>query len=245
LSKIIKLSASAVKTYTQCPRKYYFTYIKKAPKQKHDYFDLGNVCHKTLEIFHEEYMNNGLSKHKTLNELMGFSFKKARQEYKKVSIPIISDAKKLLINYLSSVKKSGMPIVKGVEASFDFNIDSNIRIRGFVDRVDIMDDGRFNIIDYKTTKSVQYLDDFQLLVYGLWLKREFTHVDSFKGTYVLLRHNSARKEFDFNYNDVEKVERLLIKCAEQIDNEIRWTPVPTRLCNWCDFKGICPAQQSW
>ena len=38
--ELIKLSASAVKSYESCPRKYFFNYIQKAPKKQWDHFFL-------------------------------------------------------------------------------------------------------------------------------------------------------------------------------------------------------------
>ena len=108
-----------------------------------------------------------------------------------------------------------------------------------------MKDGRFHIIDYKTTKNAQYLDEFQLLVYGLWLKREYPDIKEFRGSYVLLRHGSKLKSYDFNAEDVDQIEKDLISYASKIREEDTWTPVPHRLCNWCDFKSICPAQKTW
>lgn len=243
--EIIKLSASAVKTYEQCPRKYYYTYIEKAPRKQWAHFDLGNICHKALEIFHEIYMEEGLDKRRSLAKLMGHSFKKARKEFPDMDDDMLAEAKDLLAGYLNKVREEGMPLVKGIETSFDFNIDKNIRIRGFLDRLDVTKDGRFHIVDYKTTKKVKYLDDFQLLVYGLWLKENHPDIKSFKGSYVLLRHDSQYKEYEFTLEDIDRVKKSLVGYADKIRNENSWTPIPTILCNWCDFKEICPAQKAW
>lgn len=242
--QLIKISASAVKTYEQCPRKYYYNYIKKIPTKQWEHFDLGNLCHKTLEIFHEIYMKDGTSK-KSLNSIMSHAFATARKEFPRMRKPLVAEAKELITTYLLSMKQNGMPNVKGVEKFFSFNLTKNILIRGYLDRLDISKDGKFHIIDYKTTKNVKYLDDFQLLIYGLWLQREYPETDSFKGSYVLLRHGSKLKSYDFNKEDIERVRKELISYADTIRKEDEWTPIPTILCNWCDFKSICPAQQAW
>jgi len=243
-TQLIKLSASAVKTYEQCPRKYFFNYIERAPKKEWAHFDLGNLCHRSLEFFHEENMKKDINKN-SWNKLMGACFKKARKGYPKMTDDLLTEAKDLLTGYLTMLKKKGLTDVKGVETAFKFNIAENILLRGFLDRVDLMEDGRLHILDYKTTKNVQYLDDFQLLVYGLWLRREYPDIESFRGSYLLLRHGSKLKSYDFTIEDVEKIEKDLISYADKIRFDDVWTPIPHRLCNWCDFKDICPAQKAW
>ena len=241
--QLVKLSASAMKTYEQCPRKYYFNYIERVPRKHWDHFDLGNICHKSLEIFHQECMGDRKKDKRTLSQVMGYSFSVARKDFPNMSDIMLQDAKNMLTQYLQLMKNNGIPIVKGVETSFNFNIKEDVLIRGFVDRVDLMDDGRYKIVDYKTTKNEKYLDEFQLLIYGLWLRKNHPDIKSFKGAYILLRHCSKMKEYEFNMEDVDKIEKKIISYADAIRKEDTWMPIPTGLCNWCDFKNICPAQK--
>lgn len=245
--EILKLSASSMKTYDQCGLKYYYNYIAREKRLEWDHFQLGNLCHKALEIFHETYMEDGTSK-KSLSKLMGYSFSEARKEFPDANNAILNEAKSLIENYLKVISDEGMPMVKGVETSFTFHLSEDILIRGFLDRVDIMKDGRFHILDYKTTKNTKYLDPFQLLVYGLWLTKEYPTVDSFKASYILLRHNSKLKSYEFNRKDIDRCKKKILDYADKINyskEENHWTPVPGPLCNYCDFQKICPTQQSW
>ena len=239
---IIKLSASAVGTYKQCPRKYYFNYIDKQPTKEWGHFDLGNLCHYALELFHKAYMKgyNG-----SLSKLMGQCFEKARPKYPNIGQENLAEAKKLLTIYLKSVT-GNMPVVKSVEGSFSFNLSDDVMIRGYVDRLDVLDDATYHIVDYKTTKNTKYLKPFQLKVYGLWLKEKIDpSVTNFKASYVLLRHNSKLKEYEFNEKDLEDTKKELLEYASQLKNENTWNTIPTRLCGWCDFENVCPANETW
>lgn len=245
--EILKLSASSMKTFEQCPKKYYYNYIAKEERKQWDHFDLGNLCHKALEIFHLIYMEEGTSK-KSLSKLMSHSFAEARKDFEGVNNTIIAEAKDLIQDYLKKVSSNGMPMVKGVETEFKFNVDSDVLIRGFLDRIDILKDGRFHIVDYKTTKNARYLDPFQLLIYGMWLKQEYPSLEQFKASYILLRHGAKLKSYEFNSEDIEKCRKKVLAYAAKINaskKEDEWTPVPGPLCNWCDFKKICPTQQGW
>lgn len=245
--EILKLSASSMKTFDQCPLKYYYTYIEKVPRKQWDHFDLGNLCHKALEIFHETYINDG-NKKGSLGKLMGYAFAEARKSFENVDNSIVAEAKSLVEDYLKAINNTGMPLVKGVETSFNFDVNDTIKLRGFLDRIDITKDGKFHIVDYKTTKNVKYLEPFQLLIYGMWLKREYPHIEDFKASYVLLRHKSKVQTYNFNLHDIEQAEKQVLDFASKIrisEKDNNWMPIPSPLCNWCDFKDICPTQKGW
>lgn len=246
--QILKLSASSMKTFDQCPKKYFYNYVARKPKKQWDHFDLGNLCHKVLEIFHETYMHEG-AKGGSLSKLMSYAFAEGRKDFPKIKSELLIEAKELVQNYLKHVSKTGMPHVKGVETSFKIHVTEDILVRGFLDRVDILPkNGIFHIVDYKTTKNKRYLEPFQLLIYGLWLQNEYPDIEEYKASYVLLRHGSASKSYDFNREDLEKVKKKIISFAENIwscEHEDNWAPIPGPLCNWCDFKNICPTQQGW
>lgn len=244
--KILKLSASSIKTYDQCPKKYYYQYIEKLDRKQWDHFSIGNLCHKTLELFHKIYMEEGLKKKKSLSNLMSHAFSEARKNFPNLRGELLKDSKQMILDYLTSIKASKeMPMVKGVETSFEFSLCDNVIIRGILDRIDILKDGTFNIVDYKTNKNPKYLDSFQLLIYGVWLKEKYPEIESFKATFILLKHASSKREFEFNTEDLNSTRKKLIKFAEKIGNDNEWITIPNHLCNWCDFKNVCSASKAW
>lgn len=244
-TEIIKLSASSIKTYDQCPRKWKFTYLDKAPKKDHDYFELGNLCHKTLELFHANYMKDTKQSFGTLSKLMSACFLDAKKEVPNVKIEIKNEAKILLLDYLKSVINSGMPNVQATELPFNFQIGDDILIRGFIDRLDLTEDGTFHIIDYKTTKNPRYLEPMQLLIYGLALQRNYPEIEKFRASYILLKHNGKLKDYNFTKEDLVQVEKEIMHYGQTIRNENEWLPMPSRLCDWCDFKELCEAHKGW
>lgn len=247
---ITKFSASSIKTYESCGLKYYYNYITKEERKEWSHLVLGNFCHLVLELFHKKYAKSGLKGYKSLNNLMSACFAQARKrkQYRDASNILLAEAKDLLNDYLKVVSVSGMPIVKGVEKKFDIDLSDTVKVRGIIDRIDILKDGQFHIVDYKTTKKQRYLEPFQLLVYGSWLLQEYPKTKTFKASYVLLRHNSALKSYTFNREDVEDCERTILDYAKKINRSVKddqWVPVPSPLCRWCDFQTICPTQAGW
>lgn len=240
---LTKLSHSSMKTFKQCPKKYYYRYIERAKTKEWRHLLLGNFCHTALELFHKKYMKSGAPH--GLNKIMKSAFQAAKKEYDSLDNNTLLEAKEMLEDYLKMVKADGMPLVKEVERSFNINLGNDVLIRGFIDRVDIASDKRYHIVDYKTTKNEKYLDQDQLLVYGIWLLEEYPEIDEFKGSYVLLRHDSKYKSYDFNSYDVEKMKKKILECATSINGEEIWPTIPTGLCRYCDYCDICPAQGSW
>lgn len=236
---LIKLSASSAKTYEQCPAKYAYTYIHKLPKKHWPHLILGTFCHAVLEQFHKEWI---LNKNLELSPLMGISFAEQRNNYKSMSPDQLEEAKEMLQEYLFSMEKNGMPNTLFVEESFQFTVGKYL-LRGFMDRLDVDRDGIFHILDYKTSKSEKWLDDFQLLVYGMALKEKYPNLERFRGSYILLRKNSKLITTEFTLQDISKCERKILDFGQRIEEEQKWEKRPSQLCNWCDFYDPC--QGSW
>jgi DNA helicase-2/ATP-dependent DNA helicase PcrA len=238
---MIKISASSVKTFQQCPRKYKYNYLDHLPKKTFDHLILGNLCHKVLEIFHRQYIQEPIPKTK-YGKLMGSAFEEARKEFDTTK-KIEDEAFVLLKDYLATLSKSPIPKVKDVEVPFEFNLDDTVIIRGFIDRIDLIGE-RFRIVDYKTTKNVKYLEPFQLNLYGLWLHKEYPNLKDFDASYVLLRHKSKTKDYTFNLKDLDRIHKELLAYANKIKNEVAWNTNPSPLCRFCDFYEVCDAQNS-
>lgn len=234
---LIKLSASSTKTFEQCPRKYYYTYIEKLPKKSWAHLKLGTFCHRVLELFHKQWI---LNKNLNLVDLIGNCFLTARGEDDFIGMlpDQLEEAKEMLQEYLFGVEKRGMPNTLFVEEPFKISVDKFL-LRGFMDRIDIDPDGLFHIVDYKTTKNEKYLDDFQLLVYGMALKSKYPDMDRFRGSYVLLRKGSKLVTNEYSMHDVYKCEKKILDFGIRIEQEQKWEKRPGPLCNWCDFYDTC------
>lgn len=123
----------------------------------------------------------------------------------------------------------------------------DIRIHGIIDRIERTADGAIRISDYKTGKSprpawaAKYW--FQMKFYALLLyKTEGVLAKElrllFLGDGQILRHSPTVEEIDL-------FEKEVLELAAQIRAAVqagRFTPKPTKLCDWCSFQALCPAQ---
>lgn len=238
---ILTLSASRIKTYQQCPRKYYYNYIEKLPRKDWPHFDLGTLVHGVLEHFHEEFKKDGSDLN--LKRIMKSSFKTKREEMEKekpIADSVLLEARDLLLKYLQKMETDGIcSKIISLEEDFNISLTDEYSIMGFVDRVDVDEDGIYHIKDYKTNKNMKYMEPFQLRVYGVYLLNKYPDIDRFRGSYVMMRFDGSYVSYDFNKEDVEKCKKELIKYASRIMEEGRWIPKPSKLCDWCDFKDTC------
>jgi putative RecB family exonuclease len=238
---ILVLSASRIKTFQQCPRKYYYNYIEKLPRKDWPHFDLGTLVHGALEGFHQDFKKDGSDLN--LKRIMKLSFKAQRDEMEKekpLDDKVLLEARDLLLEYLRSMETEGIGSeIVSLEEEFEIPLAKGLSVRGFVDRVDLDADGIYHIKDYKTNKSTKYMEPFQLRIYGIYLADKYPEADRFRGSYIMMRFGGSYISYDFNMADVDKCKKQLIEYGERIKEEGKWIPKPSRLCDWCDFKNPC------
>lgn len=239
-SEKLKVSASAIKTYTQCPRKYYYTYINKLPKKKWAHIELGNFVHDALETFHNRMRDDPLPESGWAQALKEACFAEAPKYA--LTKEQRATAFGMLQTYLQKLKENGFPKVLFNEKEFTIELPGNVVLRGFIDRVDKPDD-IFEIVDYKTGKS-KHLDEFQLLVYALALWHEHPEIKRVKGSYIVLGEGSKVIPYTISKTDTDRCVTEILKVADMIRTDQSWEPRPTRLCSYCDFESACPATKS-
>jgi putative RecB family exonuclease len=237
---LIKLSASRAKTFEQCPRKYYYSYVEHLPHKEWDHLELGTYVHAALEIFHR-HVKGGSDE--PLRKLMGIAsseaFKRMIDGGKSLPDEQLHDAKSMLLDYLAQIEQNGMPNVLEVEFPFTIPLNEMYDLTGVIDRIDRDPDGMLHIRDYKTSKNAKYMEPFQLNTYGLLLLDKFPDITRFRASYIMLKLNGQVLSYEFTIEDVGKCRDKLIQYADRITSEERWRAKPSRLCDWCDFKEVC------
>lgn len=226
--------------YDQCPKKFYYNYIEKLPKKMWFHNVMGRVVHAALEHFHGDYLER-LHKGEreediVLKDLMKQAFIKGRDDNKSdCTREVLEEAKPILIDYLEKMKKEGMPTgIIAIEKDFDFLLDGKYHLNGIIDRIDKVD-GKYYILDYKTSKKVEYMDDFQLSLYALWFFEAKKKVDEVFAGYIMLRHKSMIVDYHFTREGLQKRKQEIMDRCEEILAEEEWPKKTSILCKWCDF----------
>jgi putative RecB family exonuclease len=237
---LIKLSASRAKTFEQCPRKYYYSYLEHLPQKEWDHLELGTYVHAALEIFHRAIMNGSKE---PLRKLMGMAaseaFKRMTGRGRSLPDEQLREVKAMLSDYLARLEEKGVPNVLEVEFPFTISLNDLYDLTGVIDRIDRDQDGLLHIVDYKTSKNSKYMEPFQLNTYGLLLESRFPGIERFRASYIMLKLGCQPLSYEFTTEDIAKCRAKLVRCAQKITSEERWVAKPSRLCDWCDFKDVC------
>jgi putative RecB family exonuclease len=123
---------------------------------------------------------------------------------------------------------------------------SGLRLRGYVDRLDVAPAGEMRIVDYKTGRAPRADFEaralFQMKFYALVLWRARGAVPRllqlmYLGNGEVLRY--APDEGDLRATE-RKVEALWRAIRRAMDSG-EWRSRTSRLCDWCDHKQRCPS----
>ncbi|WP_274916704.1 RecB family exonuclease [Streptomyces sp. WZ-12] len=124
-------------------------------------------------------------------------------------------------------------------------LDSGLRLRGFIDRVDVAPTGEVRLVDYKTGKAPrpQYAEGalFQMKFYALVVWRLRGVVP--RRLQLVYLGSGDVLTYDPDERDLRGVERKLLALWEAIRQATEsgdWRPRPTKLCGWCDHQAHCP-----
>ncbi len=160
--KDFSFSATSLKNYIDCPRKFFFKNllgIANPLENKNDFFIVGNAYHKVLEELHKPGSPWEVSKEPTDEDLF--------ELFEKFAMPMLeaiaffdrhkqaNDIKRALLLYRDALfRNRQLPCRRtiGVEKPFSFEIDGNI-FKGRFDRLALIGDKSVQIIDYKTSKT--------------------------------------------------------------------------------------------
>ena len=136
--------------------------------------------------------------------------------------------REMMQDYLELMRDQGLPNVIHNELSYELKLTEGAIIRGYIDRIDKLEDGVYKVVDYKTSKNPKYLKDFQLLVYANAIKQIYPDAEKVVGSFMLLKHDFREVEYEFTDFDLENCMDEVMKNLELIQVEKNWSKNPHR-----------------
>ncbi len=237
--KQLKLSASSIETYEQCPLKYRLSNIDKIPQvSSKPQLTFGNIIHRVLEQFHQP---NCKQTQERILKLLDANWESIGFDYETQEVDFKRQGVELLTKYYNYLTKYPVNVIER-EFQFSFEIE-DIIINGKIDRIDRNEKG-YNVIDYKTSKkATKANNNIQLAIYSMYLQQEkqleFAGIPESTALYFLREEEPIRTHKD-SVTELKEMRNKILEVGENIRNN-KFAPCKGYNCEWCDYKNLlCP-----
>jgi len=225
-------SATALKTYLQCKRKYYLNYIAQIKEHhislKPPAYTIGQIIHNILDTI---VKNNNYTFQTIQNEINKY---KNQNPYLNLELNIWE---KRLEKFLEFDLKRIENNIKIISTEKAFKTTHNgILIKGSIDRIEQLSDNSYTVLDYKTSSSltIDHNTDFQLEFYALALKElnisKVAYYDLYHCEIIPVEdtlHQNKLTELDEIFQSLKTTTVEFNKCDT------------TKHCTYCIYKNIC------
>ncbi|MEV7872203.1 PD-(D/E)XK nuclease family protein [Streptomyces sp. NPDC088124] len=251
------LSPSRASDFMQCPLLYRFRVIDKLPEKPSEAATRGTLVHAVLErLFDAPAGERTAPRAKALVPGEWDRLLTARPELGELFADEAEDAAgERLAAWLEQAERlverwfslEDPTRLEPAEREFfvETELESGLRLRGVIDRVDVAPTGEVRIVDYKTGKAPrpEYAEGarFQMTFYALVVRR-LKGVLPRRLQLVYLGSGDV-VTYDPVEADLERVERKLLALWQAIELATEtgdWRPRPSKLCGWCDHQAVCP-----
>ena len=246
------LSPSRASDFMQCPLLYRFRTIDRLPEAPSPAAARGTVVHAALErLFDLPAAGRTMAAAKALLRPQW-----QRLVHDEPGLAVLFDDDSSLAAWLSSAEQlverwftlEDPTRLEPAERELyvETTLDDGLVLRGYVDRLDVAPTGEVRVVDYKTGRAPREAFEskalFQMRFYALVLWRTHGVVPRllqlvYLGDGQVLRHSPDEAEL----LATERKLRALWDAIERAATTGDWRPSPSRLCDWCDHKALCPA----
>ncbi len=251
------LSPSRAGDFMQCPLLYRFRVIDKLPEKPSEAATRGTLVHAVLErLFDSPATERTAPRAKSLIPGQWDRLREAKPELAELFADSdeqtagekltrwLGEAERLVERWFTLEDPTRLEPAER-ELFVEAQLDSGLKLRGIIDRVDVAPSGEVRIVDYKTGKAPrpEYAEGalFQMKFYALVVWR-LKQVVPRRLQLVYLGSGDVLT-YDPVPADLERVERKLHSLWEAIRLATEtgdWRPRPTKLCGWCDHRAVCP-----
>jgi putative RecB family exonuclease len=247
------LSPSRAGDFLQCPLLYRFRVVDRLPEPPSAAAIRGTVVHAVLErLFDLPAEQRTLA---AAHALLSPEWERLREAEPEVDglfgedsgslSEWLAGAETLLERYFTLEDPTRLEPAER-ELYVETDLDSGLRLRGYVDRLDVAPNGAIRVVDYKTGRGPSELFEakalFQMKFYALVLWRTRGVVPAmlqlvYMGSGEVLRYSPSEHELLATERKVNALWAAIRRAAETGD----WRASRSRLCDWCHHRDLCPA----
>jgi RecB family exonuclease len=235
------ISASAVKTYKQCPLKFWAVYVEKLPEPPpHPNTVMGSCLHDMMESATNQRMipDSDPARH---DPMFWKETAVTQHKVEKQLLPVIDElvANAVRWGYFRNIHRT-----VGCEIKIEFPLPDGMKVTGYIDRLDVMTPD-MDIIDLKTQKNAfepdELSDNWQARIYNIGARRLRPDITGTATvSFWVLRHQVQRviltsQDAD---NDIVRLASIVDEIRACKDPEGK----PSGLCPWCPYEKQCPVK---
>ncbi|MEA1880380.1 MAG: PD-(D/E)XK nuclease family protein [Campylobacterota bacterium] len=237
----ITWSASRLKTFLECKRKYYYRYIKKIQAKQEEELNEGAFLHSLLDYLYREddsYLNEAQMQ-KQIDILLDklLPFEDAKTNYQKL---LWKEKLKGFVETQITHFKADWKVVER-EKEFQGTI-GGLQFKGRIDRID-QNETHTLVLDYKSgstkeaqkTKNLENLNDLQMSIYHHLLTPKYQNVNL---AFIKLFDNGEIEEITALEEKNERLEEVVVE-LKQTKNFVAEKCEDLQKCKWCEFTLMC------
>ncbi len=248
-------SHSQLSTYQTCPHQYKLAYIDKikAETEGIEAF-MGSRVHEALEKL---YRDLKVTKLNTVEDLLNFYHQSWEKNWNDMIQIVRKDysaedyrhlGEKCITDYYRRYYPFDHGKTLGLEEHIYFPLEEekDYWIRGFIDRVTLVDNSILEIHDYKTSNRLPPKEnvesDRQLAFYQMGVAEKWQGIQEVRLIWHYLTfdteiHSSRTPD------QLHQLRQATLELIQRIETDRRFLPKEGPLCDWCDYQGFCPKRK--
>jgi DNA helicase-2/ATP-dependent DNA helicase PcrA len=244
------LSYSQIETFRVCPLHYKLNYLIKVPTPPSASQSFGISIHAAMKDFYALVINGEKPSEKLIQEQLKKNWINLGFENKAHEQKFFEKGKLYLLGYLKEeFKQKQLPILMEEKFTVPIETERSLKIGGVIDRVDKLEDGSIEIIDYKTSANIptqkEVDKNLQLSFYAL----AATNIDSELFGKLPEQVKLSLYFFDQQIKlttiktkeDLQKAQEEILQVREEIENS-DFECSGGFLCQNCEFKMFCKSE---
>lgn len=244
------LSPSKVSTFTDCALAFRFSAIDRLPEPPSVAATRGSLVHRALELLLDApaegrdlaaaltFLSQAADEFQTDPEYTGLGLDSDAE------VQFLDDAEGLVRKYFELEDPRRIQPI-GLELKLEVEV-GELRLRGIIDRLELDDDGRLVVTDYKTGRAppeqmeqrrlggVQF---YSYLCERLFGQRPARIQLLYLADPVAIVHTPSEQSSRGLETKVKAIWTTVLRACERED----FRPRTSKLCDYCAFKAYCPA----
>ncbi len=237
----ITWSASRLKTFLDCKRKYYYRYIQKLQAKNDDELNEGAFLHSLLDHLYAEQDSFSTKEEmqKNIDILLDklLPYEDAKTNYQKLLW------KEKLKGFVESQVAHFKADWKVVEREKEFQADiGGLKFKGRIDRID-QNSTHTLVLDYKSgstkeaqkSKNIETLNDLQMSIYQQMLSTKYQNINL---AFVKLFENGEIEEITALEEKNERLSEVIVE-LKQTKSFVARKCEDLQKCKWCEFTLLC------